>query len=172
VRALRDDGAWSWVWASSNAYEWLPGRPRHDRLLAVSAEAVIVLDTITGSGARKIASRLHLHPEQPDTDTQVQALGATATPRQAPYHERFGQTTQRTRLDVESEVEIPWVGGWLIRAGNQENSPEVASDLHIQDGFVQLECSGGFEVSLRWRFSAGESGNPVDFCSPDRESAT
>jgi hypothetical protein len=171
---MREDNAWTWVWASSDAFEWLPGQPRHDRLLAVSAEAVLVLDTITGSGVRKITSRLHLHPEQPDTGTQVLALGATATPREAPYHERFGETLERTRLDVESSVELPWVGGWLIRCGIPSSSPEVDCDLQIHDGIVQLECNGGFEVSARWQISPtdGNSAERVVLCSPNRESAT
>jgi hypothetical protein len=168
---MRDDGDWTWIWASSNAFEWLPGRPRHDRLLAISAETVLVIDTITGSGAHKIANRLHLYPELPDTRLQVAALGAAATPRAAPIHERFGETEERTRLDVEATGELPWIGGWLIRCCSPEHSPEVASDLRIENGTVRLECSGDFEISVRWRVAAGESGEPVALCSPNRESA-
>jgi hypothetical protein len=135
---------------------------------------VLVLDAITGKGAHEIASRLHLAPEGPDKGTHVLALGSNATPREAPYHERFGETLERTRLDVETTAELPWVGGWLIRCGIPEGSPEVAFDLQIHDGIVQLECNGGFEVSARWRISPndGNSAERVVFCSPDRESAT
>jgi uncharacterized heparinase superfamily protein len=174
LRAMGDDGRWVWAWASSDAFEWLPGRPRHDRLLAVSADAVLVLDAITGKGAHEIASRLHLAPEEPDKGTQVLALGSNATPREAPYYERFGEMLERTRLDVETTAQLPWVGGWLIRCSIPENSPDVACDLHNQNGIVHLKCNGGFEVSARWRFSPtdGTSGEPVDLCSLDRESAT
>jgi uncharacterized heparinase superfamily protein len=174
VRAMGGDGPWTWVWASSNAFEWLPGRPRHDRLLAVSADAVLVLDTITGSGSHEIASRLHLAPGAPDKRTRVLALGSNAIERMAPYHEHFGETQERARLDVESTVELPWVGGWLIRCDIPENSPEVACDLFSHDGIVQLECTGGFEVSARWRVALTDEapGEAVEFCSPVRESAT
>jgi len=174
VHVMRDEGPWNWVWASSDAFTWLPGHPRHDRLLAVSADAVLVLDTLTGTGVHEIASRLHLAPGRHDKNTQVLALGANATPREAPYHERFGETLERTRLDVEATVELPLVGGWLIRCNAEEPSSEVVCDLGIHDGIVQLECNGGFEVSARWRFSPmnGESGNAVELCSPNRESAT
>ncbi|MBW2401688.1 MAG: alginate lyase family protein [Deltaproteobacteria bacterium] len=174
VRAMRDDGPWTWVWASSDAFAWLPGRPRHDRLLAVSADAVLVLDAITGKGAHEIASRLHLAPGRYDKGTHVLALGWNATPREAPYHEHFGETLERIRLDIETTIELPWVGGWLIRCGIQESSPEVACDLRIHAGIVQLECNGGFEVSARWQLSPtdGDSGDPVELCSPDREFAT
>jgi hypothetical protein len=104
----------------------------------------------------------------------VLALGATATAREAAYHERFGETLERTRLDVETTIELPWVGGWLIRCGAPSNSPEVAFDLQIHDGIAQLECNGGFEVSARWRIlpTEGNSAERVVLCSPDRESAT
>jgi len=174
VRAMGKHSAWNWLWASSDAFEWLPGRPRHERLLAVSAEAVLVLDAVTGSGVHEIASRLHLAPGEPDKGTRVLALGSNATPREAPYHERFGETLERTRLDVESSVELPWVGGWLIRCGIPSSSPEVDCDLQIHDGIVQLECNGGFEVSARWQISPtdGNSAERVELCSPNRESAT
>jgi hypothetical protein len=174
VRECGGNDVWSWIWASSNAFEWLPGHPRHDRLLAVSADAVLVLDTVTGSGGHKIASRLHLSPGQPDTGTQVVAMGATAVPYQNPYYERFGVSQQRNRLEVETTSELPWLGGWLIRCGLEDEPSEVACDLQMKDGTVILECHGGIRLSASWHLfdaSAG-TGARISLCSEDRESAT
>jgi hypothetical protein len=134
----------------------------------------VVVDAVTGSGCHKIASRLHLSPGQPDTGTQVVAMGATAVPYQSPYYERFGASQQRNRLDIEATSELPWVGGWLIRCGLKGAADEVACDLQMKDGTVTLNCDGGFQLSATWRVgdAPAGAGARVSLCSVDRESAT
>jgi uncharacterized heparinase superfamily protein len=170
------EGAWSWIWAASDAFHWLLGRPRHARLLAVSERAVLVLDALTGSGTHAITSRLHLHPDRPDRETRVVALGAEARPRGAAYHERFGETREMTRLEVEASAELPWVGGWLILfSGAPDESPfaEVECDLCMIDGIVRLQCRGRFELTARWCAATSKPAEaPVSLCSPESESAT
>lgn len=177
VIAQGDDGAWNWVWAASDAFQWLSGRPLHARLLAVSEGAALVLDAVTGTGAHAIASRLHLHPDRPDTETRVVALGAEAKRGKAPYHERFGETRDMTCLEVAATAGLPWVGGWLILLGAaslESVSAAVECDLRMNDGIVRLRCSGGFEVSATWRLATAlkQAEAPVSLYSPDRESAT
>ena len=154
VDARGGDGAWDWVSASCDAYQWLPGRPRHARLLAVSEHAVLVLDAVTGTGEHAIASRLHLHPDHPDRETQVLALCAEPRRRGAPYHERFGETREMGCLEVAATAELPWVGGWLIvcsGAADAGVSDEVVCDVRMNDGIVQLRCSGGLSSRARPR---------------------
>jgi uncharacterized heparinase superfamily protein len=177
VDALGGDDAWDWVSASSDAYQWLRGRPRHARLLAVSEGAVLVLDAVTGGGRHAIASRLHLHPDHPDRQTQVLALCAEAQRRETPYHERFGERREMTCLEVAATAELPWVGGWLILCSGDsdaDSSAEVTCDLRMNDRIVQLSCSGGLSLAVTWRPGQAASGAeaPASLCSPDRESAT
>ena len=105
------------------------------------------------------------------------ALRAEAQRGVAPYHERFGETREMTRLEVALEAELPWVGGWLILCGGEfleTGSAEIECDLRMNDGIVQLRCGGGFDLSATWRLTAASTAGdtPVSFCSPDRESAT
>jgi len=147
VRAQGADGVWSWVWASHDAFARLPGRPVHQRLLAVSERAVLVLDALTGTGRHRIASRLHLHPAAGDVEARVAALGADAQPARAPYYERFGEAREMTRLEVALTAELPWVGGWLIPIGGN-SAP--ACDVSLEGECVQLRCTGSVELTARW----------------------
>jgi uncharacterized heparinase superfamily protein len=177
VDARGSDGAWDWVSASCDAFQWLRGRPRHARLLAVSERVVLVLDAVMGRGEHEIASRLHLHPDHPDGETQVLALCAEARRGRAPYHERFGETREMNCLEVAATAELPWVGGWLIvcnEAAGANRSGEIECNVRMNDGIVQLDCSGALSLAATWRPGAGATGaeGPAFLCSPDRESAT
>ncbi|MFQ5418110.1 MAG: heparinase II/III family protein [Myxococcota bacterium] len=168
-------GGFDWVWAAHDAYAWLPGRPRHQRLLAVSEHAALVLDAVTGSGRHRIASRLHLHPDRPDTGNQMTALGSAAGRRSAPYHGHFGETREMTCVEVEASALLPWIGGWWIPCGPalRSDSEEIECDLHIREGRVELVLRGGSELTARWNLDgSGAPSDAVSFCPPDRQSAT
>ena len=53
------------LWAGHDAWRFLPGRPRHERLLAVSSDRLVVLDAVLGGGRHRVRSALHLHPDAP-----------------------------------------------------------------------------------------------------------
>jgi uncharacterized heparinase superfamily protein len=164
VRGQGSDDAWTWVWASHDAFAWLPGRPVHQRLLAVSEQAVLVLDALTGTGRHRVASRLHLHPGVPDAETRARALGAEARPLRVPYYERFGETREMTRLEVEATAELPWVGGWLIPTGGDPadgGAFELASELILRGDRVELRCTGSLELVVTWDLGAGTPGDAV-----------
>jgi uncharacterized heparinase superfamily protein len=164
VCAQGSDDVWSWVWASHDAFAWLSGRPVHQRLLAVCERAVLVLDALTGTGWHRVASRLHLHPAAGDAGSRVSALGAQAQLRRAPYYERFGETREMTRIEVAAAAELPWVGGWLIPIGRDVpdgDATEFSCDLRLQEGRVQLLCTGSFELTAGWDLDPGAGGDAV-----------
>jgi hypothetical protein len=134
--------------ADHDAWRWLAGRPMHRRLLAVTEGAALVLDVVRGSGRHRIATRLHLHPERPRA-VDATALGATARRLGAPLRERFGQTREMTRLEVESQAALPWVGGWWIAGPGPEPT------LEVREG--RLEVRRGAQPIARW-----EPGDPTD----------
>jgi len=165
LRARGESGGWRWAWAEHDAWRRLPGRPTHERLLAVGDGAALVLDLVRGRGRHHIASRLHLHPERP-AGLAVEALGAAAISHSAALHERFGETREMTELRVEAETALPWVGGWWIGAGA---GPDLALD--VRDGSVAVRRNGS--ALAIWKASA-TPGDPdaVRFCRPTRGSAT
>jgi len=175
VCALGDTGAWSWIWASADSFGWLPGRPLHQRILAVSESAVLILDAVTGTGTHEIASRLHLHPDRPDRSGHVLALGAEAAREGAPLHEHFGETREMTRLTVANPTDLPWLGGWWIGCGEvaaDRDSAAVECDLHMNEGIVRLELHGDVEFAATWNLSEPGGAESFVLCSPERESAT
>jgi len=166
---------WSFVWAEADSFARLHGRPVHHRLLAVSEAGVLVLDAVVGAGSHALASRLHLHPDRPDTGIDVLALGAEPTRGEAPLHEHFGETREMTCLTVAHTGPLPWVGGWWIGRGDASaasRSGSLACNLHIADGVVSLTGTARPELRVRWRLSGPGAPDAVEFCSPDSESAT
>jgi len=162
------DDIWSWIWASHDAFSWLSGRPVHQRLLAVSERAVLVLDALTGTGRHRVANRLHIHPACPDPGRRVVALGADPRLQRVPYYERFGETREMTRLDVETSAELPWVGGWLIPVGGEfvdAEASDFSCDLRLQGEQLQLRCSGRFELTGSWDLRAREGTEAVRLCT-------
>jgi hypothetical protein len=136
---------------------------------------VLILDAVTGSGKHEIASRLHLHPDRPDTSKHVLALGAETAQKGAPLHEHFGETRDMTRLEVVTTSDLPWVGGWWIGCGEVaavRDSAAVASDLHMNEGIVHVELRGDIEFAATWSTTEPVGAEPFVLCSPNRESAT
>jgi len=173
VRARGGDAQWTWVWAEADSFARQPGHPVHHRLLAVSDSGVIAIDAVLGEGTHAIASRLHLHPDRPDTGCHVGALAAVPTCEEAPLHERFGETREMTCLTVAHTGPLPWVGGWWIGRGDA-SAPDGSFEcnLRIANGVVSLTDAAGNAPGVRWRVAAAQAPDPVVFCSPERESAT
>jgi uncharacterized heparinase superfamily protein len=175
VRALGVSEGWRWIWASADSFAWLRGRPEHHRMLAVSERGALVLDAVTGNGRHEIASRLHLHPDRPDTGTHVQALGAEFARKGVPLHEHFGETREMTRVEVATSSELPWIGGWWIGWGEPASGPKsgaIDCDLHVKEGTVQVECRGSIAFSAIWSLNGPAGVESFVLCSPNRESAT
>ena len=61
VVAENADEVWSAA-ASHDGYRWLPGKPVHRRRVALSATALSVADSITGTGEHSVHGRFPLHP--------------------------------------------------------------------------------------------------------------
>jgi len=153
------DDVWSWVWACHDAFAWLPGRPVHQRLLAVSERAVLVLDALTGTGRHRVASRLHFHPGDPIAERRACALGAEAHLQRVPYYERFGERREMTRLAAEATADLPWGGGWLIAIGGDCAGgvpSELDCEVSLRGERAQLRCAGDLEVMVSW--DLGRSG--------------
>jgi uncharacterized heparinase superfamily protein len=55
-----DNGVWAE--ASHDGYRWLPGRPIHRRRVAISSNALSIIDSVTGSGNHSVVGRFPLHP--------------------------------------------------------------------------------------------------------------
>ena len=146
THARAETDRYAWLWASHDAYRRLPGAPVPHRLLCADPERLLVLDAILGTGSHRIASHLHLHPDLPAGAASVASLAGSAGRRLVPYHERFGETREMTECFVECEAELPWVGGWLLRAGSLD-APSVS--LRIERDGVALRIAGpgaGFEL--------------------------
>ncbi len=165
VTARGSDARWDWVVAQHDGYRWLPGRPQHRRLLAVSDEAAIVLDAITGGGRHTVRSALHLHPELGPDDRRALALGAEAQCAVVPLHERFNTSRDMEELFVETRAPLPWYGGWLVLfSGGQA---PCASELRDENGVVHASCrSARFEVEIRWALDPVDGGSAVRISSP------
>jgi uncharacterized heparinase superfamily protein len=168
VRSRGAAGGFEWLHAAHDAWRFLPGEPRHERLFAVSPELLLVLDVVLGSGSHRIRSPLHLHPDLPSS------LGLELTPRggevfrgRVPLHERFNQTREMTEVGVEAEAALPWVGGFALASG------ALARDwqLELADGVVHARLAG---CEIRWRPTAGGAEEPVTViaCAAAAGSAT
>lgn len=113
-----------WIWAAHDAYAFLPGRPAHHRLVALSDELVLVLDVVLGSGRHRIESRLLLHPSEGPVGAgepaparctvALRALTGPCRPARAPLHERFGETREAAARLQTHDASLPWAGGWLL----------------------------------------------------------
>ena len=150
VRGRGRAAGFEWLHAGHDAWSFLSGRPRHERLLAVSAERILVLDALLGSGRHRVRSSLHLHPDFPSSGVRVSPLGITPGDSivhgAAPLHERFNQTREMSEVAIESDARLPWVGGFVLELGGGEMEWQVA----LEDGVVVLRAAAqGLE--LRWR---------------------
>jgi uncharacterized heparinase superfamily protein len=173
VRGRGACGGVEWLWASHDAWSFLPGRPRHERLLAVSRERILVLDAVFGSGRHRIRSALHLHPDFPPSGVHLTPLGTpTGSPCErtvVPLHERFNQTREMAEVAIHAETALPWVGGFVLGLDGLEGDWRVAFD---NGGVVARVAATGLE--LHWRISArsGESAVTVRGFEDTHGSAT
>jgi uncharacterized heparinase superfamily protein len=131
--------------AGHEAWSFLPGRPRHERLFAVSADLLLVLDAVLGAGRHRVRSALHLHPDAPSSmRLEVTPRGGSLFSIRVPLHAQFNHSREMTESGVEAEVELPWVGGFALA------SDALAGDWQLDfEGGAVLARVAGFEV--RWR---------------------
>jgi uncharacterized heparinase superfamily protein len=150
-------GAVEWVHAAHDAWSFLPGRPRHDRLLAASAERLWVLDLVRGKGRHRIRSAVHLHPDFPSFEGRVAPLGAPlGEARRVPLHERFNQTREMTEVALEVDAELPWAGGFVLGFAGPEEEWQMA----IEAGEIVARAPRrGLE--LRWQPGSSERESAV-----------
>jgi uncharacterized heparinase superfamily protein len=147
--ARGEDAAWCWLSASHDGWRWLPGAPVHHRLLLVGDDSLLALDVVRGASCHRIESRLHLHPDAPAA-LHVQAFGGPAAPRVSPLHERFGETREREVRVVETEAELPWLGGFWLRVRAPRAGP-AAIEAESAGERVQITISDGdLRLDLRW----------------------
>ena len=153
VRWRGRDGAFELLWAGHGAWSFLAGAPRHERLLAVSSERMLVLDAVLGRGRHRIRSALHLHPDAPSA--RVAPRGGDGVRASQPLHQRFNQTRELTEIALETEAELPWVGGFVLGWGTAEDDWR----LDFAAGVVRVRLAG---LELRWQVGAeGGAGPPV-----------
>jgi uncharacterized heparinase superfamily protein len=139
--------------AGHGAWGFLAGRPRHERLVAVSPDLLLVLDAVLGSGRHRVRSALHLHPDLPTSlELGVTPRGGRVSSLLVPLHERFNQTREMTEWVVEADAALPWLGGFALASG------AVASDwqLDFEDGAVRARACG-FEIHWQLETAGGEA---------------
>jgi uncharacterized heparinase superfamily protein len=153
-----EEGDWSWIWAAHDAYAWLPGRPQHHRVLALSDRALVVLDAVSGGGRHRVASRLHLAPERPPGAAAERALGGEIHRASAPGYPRWGETTELRKLSTEETVELPWAGGWILPLGEGgDEQPELVFERHRSSVHVHFRgVRVGLEIDWKVVGEAGE----------------
>jgi hypothetical protein len=162
-------GTWQWVSASHDAWERLPGRPRHHRLVAVGGPGILVLDAVLGSGRHEVESHVHEHPDNaaPGAGLGFVAIGGDAEVIEAPLHERFGETRPMRRHRLRLGAHLPWAGGWWIAPDAAAAAPRVRrSGAEIR---VRLANP---EFALSWRPLSTDVPGAVSFCSASDGSAT
>jgi uncharacterized heparinase superfamily protein len=182
--ARGEAGEWRWQAGIHDGYAWLPGRPLHHRLVAICGEALLALDVVTGSGRHRVRSALHLHPGAAAAGARVNPLTGPVRRAPSPLHERFNETQEMTEVSVESEVVLPWVGGWLIHfvsaEPTDEANPDEIRDLTqeldwtFDNGSLHVICRHpAAPVEIRWRpASSGQSSVDLSLWTPARPSAT
>jgi len=160
VRARGAGGGFEWLWAGHDAWSFLPGRPRHERLVAVSAERVLVLDAVLGSGRHVVRSALHVHPDLPASAVTCEAVwdprGGQELKLSVPLHERFNEVRGMTEVAIEAEGPLPWVGGFALGFRGAEEGWQVrfaAGELVAEAASQRLE--------LCWRVAGRTGENPV-----------
>jgi uncharacterized heparinase superfamily protein len=145
-----EEGPWSFVSAAHDAFAWLPGRPIHHRLIALSEPALLVLDAVVGEGRHRIASRLHLAPDLPAGCVSVAALRGEVRRKPAPWHPRWGKTLEATRLSTDERTVLPWVGGWLLRLDGAPARPVETSWERCEGGVRVRLQEPGLGLEIEW----------------------
>lgn len=155
VRFRGAAGGFELLHAAHDAWRFLPGEPRHERLFAVSPELVLVLDLVLGSGSHRIRSALHLHPDLPSSlGIEVVPRGGDVSRSRVPLHERFNQTREMTEVVLEAEAALPWVGGFALASGALVRDWQ----LDLADGVVHARVAG---CEIRWQPGANAEEEPV-----------
>ena len=170
VVARGGDATWAWLWAHHDGYRFLPGRPRHERLIALSADALLVLDRITGTGRHRVRSALHLHPDAP-ADVSADSFGADLERIAVPLHERWNDEREMQELACEVDAELPWSGGWLV-VFSRADAP-IEAELHRTGDTLRASCRlprGPLEVDWNLR-SRSETGVTISLHTPEGGSA-
>jgi uncharacterized heparinase superfamily protein len=174
IRALGGDETWTFVWASHDGYTWLPGRPIHERVVAVSNRAVLVLDVVDGGGRHVLTSRLHVHPDTPLDRLGVVCLEGDVSHSFAPLHERWGETREMPQLRAEIEADLPWAGGWLLLLDGPPSRPvETRLERHGKEIRVHYRDER-LEIGARWDRGRADASGSVELflCTPCGLSAT
>jgi uncharacterized heparinase superfamily protein len=141
--------------AGHDAWRFLPGRPRHERLFALSPDLLLVLDVVLGAGRHRVRSALHLHPDLPSSlALEVIPRGGSRFSACVPLHERFNQSREMAEAGVEAELELPWVGGFALASGAVAEGWE----LELEGSAVRARVAG-FEI--HWRIEGGGPDAPV-----------
>jgi uncharacterized heparinase superfamily protein len=135
-----------WLAAAHGGYAWLAGAPRPHRLWLVGTDLLFVLDVVLGGGRHRIASRLHLHPDSAAARFGVEGIGGTPRSAVAPLHERFGATCDMAQLAIETEAELPWAGGFVLRFGG-ERAPRATFAF---DGAVARLRAEAISLVVEW----------------------
>jgi uncharacterized heparinase superfamily protein len=146
VRAQGTEAGVAWLHAGHDAWRFLPGRPRHERLWVLAADRLVVLDVVLGRGRHRVRSALHLHPDAPPR-VRLDWIPTGEHPRTAPapLHERFNETREMTETAWEAEAELPWIGGWALAWMER---PEEAWELAYEDGRIRARSDG---LEIGWR---------------------
>jgi uncharacterized heparinase superfamily protein len=144
-------GGFEFLHAVHDGWRFLPGAPQHERLLALSADRLLVLDVVRGRGRHRLRNTVHLHPDAPE-GLRVDWLPRGEDPQTspAPLHEQFNQTRQMTAIALEVEAELPWVGGYVL---TWSSGPEERWELAYREGEVRARTD---RIELTWRIEAGE----------------
>jgi len=130
--------------AGHDAWRFLPGRPRHERLVAVSARFLLVLDVVLGRGRHRVRSAVHLHPDAAKLEMAVTPRGGSLAEIPVQLHERWNEAREMSELALEADVELPWLGGFVFAP------PGLASDwqLGFEGACVRARVA---DLELRWQ---------------------
>lgn len=113
--ARGENERFAWLSARHDGYRWLDGAPTPHRLWLLGDDELWIVDVVLGGGRHRIASRLHLHPDADARLVLVEASGGSLRREPAPLHEHFGETRSSTRLVLEAEAALPWIGAIALR---------------------------------------------------------
>jgi uncharacterized heparinase superfamily protein len=107
--------------AEHDGYERLPEAVRHRRTLAMSGDAVVVIDQLfakESASAISAASSIHLHPGY-DREWVITTFGSDADDwSESWYSERFGEKQPNPVLVLSRKAVTPFAFGYVITRGN------------------------------------------------------
>jgi uncharacterized heparinase superfamily protein len=114
LELVASDGDTVDIVASHDGYRRLPGSPVHRRRWRISCGRVEITDTISGTGAHHVVSRLHVAPGA-ESRCSISAQNGRVTAETCSTAWGFGRLCPATVLRVDAGgVELPLTLGWLI----------------------------------------------------------